>query len=139
MISNKANPLSCMITNGRKKNFLMYYFSTTGVSDVVMGYTILQKQPTRGVPKKRCSENMQQIWRRIYMPKCNFNKVAKQNRTSVWVFSCKFAACFQNTFSLRTPLDGCFWYSFVTIFLVDFIHLIPYFSMIVFSYHSNDC
>ena len=27
--------------------------------------------------------------------------------TSAWVFSCKFAAYFQNT--LRTPLDDCFW------------------------------
>ena len=38
------------------------------------------------------------------MPKCDFNKVSKQlqlwwNRTSAWVFSCKFAAYFQNTFS----------------------------------------
>ena len=36
------------------------------------------------------------------MPKCNFNKAALQiywNRTSAWVFSCKFAAHFQNTFS----------------------------------------
>ena len=27
---------------------------------------------------RRCSENMQQIHRRILMPKCDFNKVAKQ-------------------------------------------------------------
>ena len=36
------------------------------------------------------------------MPKYDFNKVAKQlyrNRTSTWVFSCKLAAYFQNTFS----------------------------------------
>ena len=36
------------------------------------------------------------------MLKCNFNKVAKQlyrNHTSAWVFSCKFAAYFQSTFS----------------------------------------
>ena len=37
-----------------------------------------QKQPPRGVPKKRCSENMQQIYRRTLMPRCDFNKVAKQ-------------------------------------------------------------
>ena len=37
-----------------------------------------QKQPSRGVPRKRCSENMQQIYRRTTMPKCDFNKVAKQ-------------------------------------------------------------
>ena len=38
------------------------------------------------------------------MPKCDLNKVAKQlylNRTSAWVFSCKFAAYFQNTFSME--------------------------------------
>ena len=31
----------------------------------------MQKQPSRGVLKKRCSENMQQIYRRTPMPKCN--------------------------------------------------------------------
>ena len=39
---------------------------------------------------------------RCSMPKLYFNKVAKQlylNHTSAWVFCCKFAACFQNTFS----------------------------------------
>ena len=49
-----------------------------------------QKQPSRGVLIKRCSENMQQIYRRTSMPKCDFNKVAKQH-----LFS-------------RTPLKGCF-------------------------------
>ena len=38
----------------------------------------VQKQPTRGVLKKRCYENMQQIYRRTPMPKSNFNKAAKQ-------------------------------------------------------------
>ena len=59
------------------------------------------EQPPSSVPRKRCSENMQQICRRTPMPKCNFNKVALQlywNRTSAWVFSCKSAANFQNTF-----------------------------------------
>ena len=37
----------------------------------------VQKQPLRGVPRKRCSENMQQIYRRTPMPKCDFNKVLK--------------------------------------------------------------
>ena len=37
-----------------------------------------QKQPSRGVPRKRCSENMQRIYRRTPMPKCDFNKVALQ-------------------------------------------------------------
>ena len=37
-----------------------------------------QKQSPRGVPRKRCSENMQQIYRRTPMSKYDFNKVAKQ-------------------------------------------------------------
>ena len=47
------------------------------------------------------------------MPKCDFNKDAKQlywNRTSASMFSCKFICCiFSEHFFLRTPLDGCFW------------------------------
>ena len=31
----------------------------------------LQRQPPRGVLSKRCSENMQQIYRRTPMPKCS--------------------------------------------------------------------
>ena len=37
-----------------------------------------QKQPPRGVPRKMCSENMHQIYRRTPMAKCDFNKIAKQ-------------------------------------------------------------
>ena len=47
----------------------------------------IQKRPSKGVLRKRCSENMQQIYRRKPMPKCGFNKVAKQlywNHTSAW-------------------------------------------------------
>ena len=61
----------------------------------------VQKQPSRGVLSKRCSDNMQQIYRRTLMPKCDFKKAALQlywNHTSVWVFYCKFAAYFKNTF-----------------------------------------
>ena len=46
---------------------------------------------------KKVFWNIQQI----YMPKWDFNKVAKQlywYYTSTWVFYCKFAAYFQNTF-----------------------------------------
>ena len=32
----------------------------------------------RGVPRKKRSENMQQIYRRTSMPKCDFNKVTLQ-------------------------------------------------------------
>ena len=36
----------------------------------------LQNQPPRGVLKKSCSENMQQIYRKTPLLKCDFNKVA---------------------------------------------------------------
>ena len=61
-----------------------------------------QNQPSIGVLIKKCSEKMKQIYRRTSMPKCDFNKVTFHfhwNHTSAWVFSCKFAAYFQNTFS----------------------------------------
>ena len=63
---------------------------------------LLQKQPPTVVPRKRCSENMQKIYRRTPVPTCDLNKVALQlywNHTSTWVFSRKFPVYFQNTFS----------------------------------------
>ena len=47
-----------------------------------------QKQLAKGVLSKSCSENMQQIYKRTTLLKSHFGMV----------FSCKFAACFQNTF-----------------------------------------
>ena len=35
--------------------------------------SIVQTQPLRGVPRKRYSENMHQIYRRTPMLKCDFN------------------------------------------------------------------
>ena len=35
-----------------------------------------QKQPSRVLLKKKCSENMHQIYWRTPMPKCDFNNVA---------------------------------------------------------------
>ena len=65
----------------------------------IVKYT--QMQLSRGVLKKRRSENMQQSYRRTAMPKCDFDKVWKQlywNPTAAWMFSCKFAVYSQNTF-----------------------------------------
>ena len=56
----------------------------------LISWSINQKQPSRGVLWKQCSENRQQIYRRTLMPKCDFNKVAKQlywNHISAWVVS----------------------------------------------------
>ena len=72
-------------------NTKLIRISSTWLSRHNFGYW--QKQLLRGVLIKRCSN--------LPMPKCDFNKVAKQlywNRTSAWLFSCKLAAYFQNTF-----------------------------------------
>ena len=72
----------------------------------------IKKQPSRCVLRNRCSENMEQIYRRKPMPKCDFNKLSLRlywNHTSAWVFSCKSVAYLQNTFSW-TPLEGYFWF-----------------------------
>ena len=37
-----------------------------------------QKQPSNGVLRKSCTKTMHQIYLRTPMPKCNFNKIAKQ-------------------------------------------------------------
>ena len=47
--------------------------------DYVNKFIYIQKQPPRGIPRKWCSENMQQIYRRTPMPKCDFNKSCKEN------------------------------------------------------------
>ena len=41
------------------------------------GSEINQKQPSRCVVKKRCSENMQQSYRRTPMPKCDLQSMPK--------------------------------------------------------------
>ena len=41
---------------------------------------IPRSSPPRGVLRKRCPKNMQQIYMRTPMPKCDFNKVALQLR-----------------------------------------------------------
>ena len=52
---------------------------------------------------KRCFENMQQIYRRTPMPKCNFNKVTIQQGCS----PVKMLHIFRTPF-LRSYLEGCF-------------------------------
>ena len=39
-------------------------------------FSLFQKKPPRSVLGKSCSENLQQIYRRSPMPKCDFNKAA---------------------------------------------------------------
>ena len=60
------------LKNQKTKDFAMFL----GDSRRNIEKKWLQKQLTRCVLKKRCSEKMQQIYRRAPMSKCNFNKFA---------------------------------------------------------------
>ena len=71
----------------------------------------IQWQPSVGVLIKRCSENMQQIYSRIPLPKCDFNKML-YNKNSLqhpvnmmltfrWPFN-------KNTFGMLLVLDERF-------------------------------
>ena len=42
-----------------------------------------EQAAVRGIFRKKCSQSMQQIYKRTPMPKCDFNKVAKQLRKVV--------------------------------------------------------
>ena len=84
---------SCTKLNSRLRSVLFLFLGRS---------KYYQNHPSIGVLIKRCSEKMKQVYRRTSMPKCDFNKVTFHvhwNHTSAWVFSCKFAAYFQNTFS----------------------------------------
>ena len=94
-----AQVSSCEFCKNLKKTYFVKHLATTASDclwcNKVLPYTcsveiwwrnlikklILlkhQKQPARGVLKLRCSENMQQIYRRTPKPKIDFNKVALQ-------------------------------------------------------------
>ena len=80
-----------------------------------------QKQPSRGILRKRCSENIQQIYRRTPMPKCDFNKVLGLVHWCFGIGALLSVCCiFSEHIFLRTPLDGCFWILyFASIYFVN--------------------
>ena len=79
-----------------------WYINDYGSVEMLLrSFLVLRKHLPRGVLRKKWFENMEQIYRRTPIPKCDFNNVSKHlywNRTSAWVFSCKFAAYCYNTF-----------------------------------------
>ena len=62
----------------QKRYGLVKYFDTVRPTLLF----VIKISRSRGVLRKRCSENMQQIYRRTPMPKCDFNKVALQKATA---------------------------------------------------------
>ena len=88
--------------------WIKFNFDSQKIKDLFSSKEIQQKQPSRGVLRKRCSENMHKIYRRAFMSKWEFNKLHFGMAAVLYI---KFAACiFSEHILLRTPLDGCFWY-----------------------------
>ena len=64
------------ISNNSRNHYTQVCLAKAMTANLFSGHKC-QKQPLRGVPRKRCSENMQQIYRRTPIPKCDFNKAAE--------------------------------------------------------------
>ena len=88
----------------------LYWFTTKYISLISLYYVKfalsnftmhLQKQPSRRVLSKRCSENMQQIYRRTSMPKYDLKSYFSMG-VLLWI-----CWMFSELLLLRTPLGGC--------------------------------
>ena len=55
-----------------------FFQKYTVVIQHLLDEQFVEKQPSRGVRRKMCSEYMLEIYERTPMPKCNVNKVALQ-------------------------------------------------------------
>ena len=86
-------------------------------------FTLIQKQPYRSILRKRCSENMQQIYRRTPMPKCNFiGSCFATLLTMIFCFATllnlhfgmrfllQICSIFSKHLFLRAPLKGCLYW-----------------------------
>ena len=87
----------------RYKVYLVSNYTSTSccsfVTSVQQLLRLQRKQPPRGVPKKRYSENMRQIYRRTPMPKCDFKKKLEH----LWV-----AASLTVNTNLKMKRQRCF-------------------------------
>ena len=81
------------------------------VINIVLKRVMLQKQSSIGVLRKRRSENMQLIYVRTPMPKCDFNLALCNFIEIIPWHRCSpvnLLHIFRTPF-VRTPLEGCFW------------------------------
>ena len=76
----KSVPKNFPIFTGKHLCWSLFLIKLQAWRIFANSYFCHQKHPSRGFLVKRCSENMQKIYRKIPMPKCDFNKVAKQFR-----------------------------------------------------------
>ena len=75
LLANLPGKLHCRFLRQKQIQVLKKHSSNQGV---ILCSKKPQNQPPRGVLKKKCSENIHQIYRRTPMPKCDFHKVALQ-------------------------------------------------------------
>ena len=94
--------------------------------DFIGKLNLIQKPSPRGVLRKRCSENTQQIYRRTLVTKCDFNKVSKQPSKGVLRKKCS-----ENMHQIygRTPTYVEAWFQWIC----DFT------SVVVFSSKCAEC
>ena len=90
-----------------ERHLFVVLFAIGGISELgeFQSFIEFQKKPSRGVARKRCSENMQQIYRRTPMPNCDFNKVAKQRFEITLRHGCSpliFLHIFRTSFTKNT-------------------------------------
>ena len=112
-------------------------FSKSSIFDIRQGYecTSALQMPSRGVLKERCSKHLQQVYRRTPMPKCNFDKVLKQNNLIEITFRHRYSSVnllhIFRTF-LRAPLDSCFWKGLIglSLFLAEASEKIVYLKVL---------
>ena len=73
-----------------------------------------QKQHPKGVLRKRCSENMQEIYMRAPMPKCDFNKVTSLGGSSgvTTILLCSLKQVFwkRSAFCIRYLYTNIYYY-----------------------------
>ena len=102
----KRNVLRIFTFDNLNRHFLSFRqtsYATFTLYNVVNVFLVSHIRSTPpDLLRKKCSENMQQTYRRTPMSKGDFDKVTKKlywNCTLAWLFSSKFTVYFQNTFS----------------------------------------
>ena len=79
--------------------YFTYWVNLRSSSILLLKPIYIQTHPFRGVLGKRCTENIQQIYRRTPMTKCDFSTLGMD----VLLYIC---CIFSENLLLRTPLDG---------------------------------
>ena len=103
----KAKDENTFFSNNQRL-WIKFNFDSQKIKDRFGSEGIHQKQPSRGVLRKGCSKNMQQIYRRTPISNCEFSKLHFGMGVLLYI---KFTPCiFLEHIFLRAALDGYFWY-----------------------------